>query len=476
MKDRPFGLVATAAALRSGALSSEALTEQLLTDAEERADLGAFITLDHGRAMRAARQADRSPTRGPLHGVPLAVKDNIHVAGLPNTAATPALKDFVPDADAPVVRRLVAAGAFVLGKTNMHELAYGVTSASSAAGPVRNAHDPTRIAGGSSGGTAVAVTCGVPAGLGTDTGGSVRIPAALCGLSGLRPTPGRYPGGSVTPLSATRDTVGPIAHTVADLALLDAVLSTDADAVPSTHAHTVEAAAPERIRLGIPRGAFTEPLGTETAVSFERAIDRLRAGGIDVVDVSAPDFEGIEDRLGYPIALYEARRELKQYLARHLPALTLAELADRIASPDVRGLFMDSIVDDASHQVTDAHYWAAVGDGRDRLRATYRDLFAGHQLHALVFPTTPRCATPLHEPTGLADLGGHPLPTFSVFTRNTSPGSIAGLPGLTLPMTPAADRLPVGLALDGPPGSDRALLATGLLVERLIDVSGGGMT
>lgn len=466
MYDSPVGLNATVSMLRSGAMSSEALTERLLTDAERHADLGAFITLDHERALRAARQADRSPGGGPLHGVPLAIKDNIHVAGLPNTAATPALKDFVPDTDAPVVRRLVAAGAFVLGKTNMHELAYGVTSTSSAAGPVRNAHDRTRIAGGSSGGTAVAVACGVPAGLGTDTGGSVRIPAALCGLCGLRPTPGRYPGGSVTPLSATRDTVGPIAHTVADLALLDAVLAADS--------HPVVASTPERIRLGIPRGAFTEPLGTETAVAFERATDRLRAGGVDVVEVPAPDFDGVEDRLGYPIALYEARRELERYLARHLPALTPAELADRIAGPDVRGLFMDAIVDGAPHRVTDARYQAAVGEGRDRLRATYRGLFAIHRLDALVFPTTPRCATPLDDPTGLIDVGGHSLPTFSVFTRNTSPGSIAGLPGLTLPMTPAADPLPVGLALDGPPGSDRALLAAGLLVERLIDVRDGG--
>ncbi|MGV9310584.1 amidase family protein [Streptomyces sp. NPDC003691] len=466
MTDGTNGPAATLAALRDGTTTSEALTERLLADAARNADLGAYITLDPERALRAARRADRSPATGPLHGVPVAVKDNIHVAGLPNTAATPALKDFVPDEDAPVVRRLVEAGAFVLGKTNLHELAYGITSTSSAAGPVRNPRDRTRIAGGSSGGTAVAVARGVPAGLGTDTGGSVRIPAALCGLCGLRPTPGRYPAGAVTPLSASRDTVGPMAHTVADLVLLDAVLA--AEAAPA-----VPAAEPGRLRLGIPRGALTEPLGPETAAAFDRAVDRLRAGGVDVVDVPAPGFDGVEERLGYPIALYEARRELGRYLDRYVPGLTLDGLAGRITGHDVRALFLDAIVDGAPHRVTGAEYRAAVGAGRDGLRAVYRGLFGGRRFDALVFPTTPRSAGPLDDPAGPVDVGGHPVPAFAAFTRNTSPGSIAGLPGLTLPMTPASGGLPVGLALDGPPGSDRALLAAGLLVERLVDAERG---
>jgi indoleacetamide hydrolase len=182
-----------AARIRAGTLKSETLVRALVDVVERKRDLGAFITFDRERALAAARKADglaaRGSFAGPLHGVPIVVKDNIHIAGLPNSAGTPALKGFVPTANAPVAEKLLRAGAIVLGKTNMHELAFGITSNNAAFGPVRNAYDPSRIAGGSSGGTGAAIAARMaPAGLGSDTGGSVRIPAALNGIAGLRPT------------------------------------------------------------------------------------------------------------------------------------------------------------------------------------------------------------------------------------------------------------------------------------------------
>ena len=163
---------------------------------------------------------------GSLDRMRIGIKDNVHVAGLPNPAGTAALDGFVPAKDATLVARLRQAGAIIAGKNNLHELAYGITSANGAYGIVENAYDPTLIAGGSSGGTAVAVALGlVDAGIGTDTGGSVRIPAALNGIVGFRPTVGRYPNDGMTLISTTRDTAGPITSTVADAALLDAILS-----------------------------------------------------------------------------------------------------------------------------------------------------------------------------------------------------------------------------------------------------------
>ncbi|WP_113705158.1 amidase family protein [Nonomuraea lactucae] len=460
MDSGPLTLTTAVTRLRQGTLTSRTLTEDLLREAERHAGLGAFITLDHERALSAARAADRTPGTGLLHGVPIVVKDNIHVAGLPNTAGTPALAGFVPDADAPVVGRLRSAGAFVIGKTGMHELSFGATSAGSASGPVRNAHEPGCFAGGSSGGTAVAVAYGALAGLGTDTGGSVRIPAALNGVCGLRPTPGRYPAGAVTPLSSTRDVVGPIARTVADIGLLDAVLAgTDTG---------LAVMVPHRLRLGVPGGYFTRWLGAETAEAFQGALDRLRAHGVTLVDVQLPDFEAVEREIGFPITLYEARRELTAYLARYVPSTSLADLADRIIDPAVRRAFIDMVVQGAPRAIAEEHYQAALTNGRAWLRASYHDAFHTHGIDALVFPTTPRCAAALGDAAGLVDVGGEPLPAFEAFIRNTGPGSLAGLPGLTVPIPRASGGLPVGLALDGWVLTDRSLLAVGAQVQKLL--------
>src|SRR5262245_21504711 len=219
--------------IREGRVSSVELTQALLKRiGAANSDLKAFITVDTEGALKAARRADQARQRcdarelGPLHGVPLVIKDNIHVAGLPNTAGTPGLRNFVPEDNAPVTQALLDAGAIVLGKTNMHELALRITSNNAAFGGVRTPYDKSKFAGGSSGGTGSAVAARLaPGGLGTDTGGSVRIPSALNGIAGLRPTVQRYPQVGVTPISSTRDTAGPMARTVSDLILPDSVIT-----------------------------------------------------------------------------------------------------------------------------------------------------------------------------------------------------------------------------------------------------------
>ena len=204
------------AAIRTGRLSAEAYVNTLLARAEQLKDLNAFITLDRAGALAAARAVDALRSSGAalpsLAGLPIVVKDNINTKNLPTTAGTAALRNVQPKSNAPTLQKLIDAGAIVFGKTNMHELAFGITSTNltSFAGPVKNPYDTTRIPGGSSGGTAVAIAARiVPSGLGTDTGGSTRVPAALCGIVGLRPSGGNG-GSGVVPISHTRDTVGPM--------------------------------------------------------------------------------------------------------------------------------------------------------------------------------------------------------------------------------------------------------------------------
>jgi indoleacetamide hydrolase len=232
-------LTATEAAgvVRNGDVSAEALVECLIGRAEKYRHLNAFISFDADRAREAARDADKLRSRGgpmgPLQGVPLSLKDNIDTAAFPTTAATPALRNNRPSSDAPVAAALRDAGAIILGKNTMHELAFGITCNNPAFGAARNPYNPAMIPGGSSGGTGVAVAARLSAaGIGSDTGGSVRVPSALCGVAGLRPTLKRWSQKGIVPIASTRDTAGPLARCVADLALLDSVVTGSTPGAP----------------------------------------------------------------------------------------------------------------------------------------------------------------------------------------------------------------------------------------------------
>jgi mandelamide amidase len=444
--------------LGAGRVTARRLVEDCLTMAKENEHLGGFITIDHDAA--SSLDGDDRPLPGPLSGVPIVVKDNIHVAGLPNTAGTPALRDFTPEHDAPAVRRLREAGCVILGKANMHELAFGITGNNHAYGAVRNPHDLSRMAGGSSGGVAALVAAGVvPAGLGTDTGGSVRIPAALTGICGFRPTTGRYPAEGVTPLSSTRDTIGPMARRVADLAILDGVLSGD-DAPLAVRR-------PGSIRLGVPRGFFTDPLGEDVSALWPTALERLAEAGIELVPVQVPEIFAREQEFGLPIVFYETRLELSAYLETYLPGLTLDALTADIAGPDVRGLFEQCIADGAPGLVSESVYQWCLGERRE-LRRAYAHVFAEHRLDGLVFPTTPATATDLATCDSAVMLGDRSVDAFPTFIRNTSPSSLAGIPSLSIPMGIASNGMPAGLEIDAPAGTDRALLTIGRTLEAIL--------
>lgn len=463
-----LGVGDAARLIREREVTSAELTQAFIARADKNPDLNAYVTLDRAGAMAAARRADADlaagKTPGPLHGVPLVVKDNTHVAGLPNTAGTPALRGFVPREHAPTVQKLVDAGAVILGKTNMHELAFGISGYNEAFFTVptvgtRNPYDRTRIAGGSSSGTGAAIGGRLaPGGLGSDTGGSVRIPAALTGGAGLRPTIGRYSQDGVTPIAHSRDTVGPMAQTVADVALLDAVITGGPVAAP---------AALGGVKLGVYRAYFWKDLDPDTRTVMEAALDKLRRAGATIVEVDMPELQRTNDAASFPVALYEAYDDLAAYLAKYQPGMSVEQVAAQIASKDVKGTYDGLVLPrklPAPNGVVDAApaYAAAMRSARPALLQVFADTFARHGIDALIGPTTPAVAV-TQGPSASS------LETFLLFIRNTDPGSNAGIPGLTVPagLGPTTG-LPVGLSLDGPRGSDERLLAIGMAIETVL--------
>ncbi len=463
-----LGVADAARLIRDKTISSAELTQALIARADANADLNAFVTLDRTGAMAAARQADADlaagKLRGPLHGVPLVIKDNIHVAGLPSSAGTPALRGFVPRQNAPTAQKLIDAGAIVLGKTNMHELAFGISGyneATFSAQPigVRNPYDRTRFAGGSSSGTGAAVAARIaPGGLGSDTGGSSRIPSAVTGGAGFRPTIGRYDNAGVAPISHTRDTVGPMARTVADVALLDAVIA--GGQVP-------EPAPLKGVKLGVYRAYFFNNLDADTGSVINAALDKLAKAGATIVEVDMPELQKLNNGASFPVALYEAYDDMKAYLEKYQTGKTVEEVAAMIASQDVKGTYNGLVVPrklPGPDGLIDAApvYQAAIGEARPALIKHYADTFARYGIEALIFPTTPHVAV-VQGPEASK------LETFLLFIQNTDPGSNAGVPGLSIPAgLGATTGLPVGIEIDGPRGSDARLLAIGMAIEKVL--------
>lgn len=458
------------AAIRDGNMTAEAYATTLLARAKQLASLNAIITLNEAGVLAAARAVDAKRAsgqpQGALAGLPLLVKDNIDTRDLPTSGGTPALRNFQPKTNAPVLQALLDAGAIVLGKANMHELAFGITSTNAATGFVKNPYDLSRIPGGSSGGTAAGIAARIaPAGLGSDTGGSTRVPSALCGTVGMRPSVGnggadrRYSGAGVIPISHTRDTVGAMARTVADVALLDSVMAGKPAPV---------AASLSGLRIGLPRAYFWDNLDTELATIMNSAVQRLTTAGVVFVNADLAGIGALNDSISFPVALFETYVDLPKYLLAEGSTLTIDQVAAQISSPDVQGAF------GAAKTFPKAAYDAAIGTFRPQLQQLYASYFATNRVDAILFPTTPLPAVAIDGTfsgavsiNGVAQPGG-PNAEFGAYIRNTDPGSNAGIPGLALPAGITKGGLPVGLEIDGPLGSDTRLLAIGLAIEALL--------
>ena len=450
--------------MQAGEFSALEYAQAMLARYRQNTHLNPIVCLREQAVLDAAAQRDRQRrSRGnpKLLGAPMLLKDNINTAHLPTSGCTPALRGNTPATNAPVVQLLLDAGALIFGKSNMHELAFGITNNNPTFGPARNPYNPDLIPGGSSGGAAVAIAAGIlPAGLGTDTGGSTRLPAAFCGVCGFRPGAGRYSTAGIIPISATRDTPGPMARAVEDLQLLDRVIA--ADPAPA------EALSLAEVRLGVPRAYYYENLETGLAEVVEATLERLAGLCKALVEVDPGPVDELNQKVSFPLVLYEAKRDMTQYLADFTPGISLQDVVAQIASPDVRAAYASVVSGAVSAEV----YQQALHTFRPQLQALYADCFAEHELDALIVPATPLTAPPLGQ-DDMINLNGEEVPTMPTIIRNTDPSSNAGIPSLCLSVGLAANGLPVGVCLDGPAGSDRRLLALGKAIQDELGITPG---
>ncbi len=450
------------AAMRDGRFTALAYANALLARCADGADLNAFITLDPDAVRAAARAADArqqaGETLGPLHGLPVPIKDSINTIDLPTTAGTTGLRNFRPIADAGIVTRLRAAGAIVLGKTNLHELSLGWTSSNMAYGPVRNPWDRTRIPGGSSGGTAAAVAAGMaPLGVAEDTQGSIRVPAALCGIAGFRPTTGRYPNDGCAPITSLFDQIGPQARCVADLALFDTVMTGEAAPLKVPRL--------DGLRLGIAREFYFAGLDPVVADVVTDVLARLADAGVTIIDADVPGLGPLVDAITLPVQVHDVVPSLTAWLASSGAAIGFDAMLAGV-SPDVLAVLQQFALPGAPNAIPEAYYATARDVHLPALRAVLANWFATNRVDAMLLPATMAAATPIGTDQ-LVSIGDRDVPFMTVMGRNIAPASTAGLPGLVLPAG-LANGLPIAIEVDGPAGSDRQLLGIGLAIEALL--------
>jgi mandelamide amidase len=456
-----------ASAFRDGKLTSVELVQACLDRSEAGKELNIYVTLDSQGALEAAKLVDEHRKSGekmsPLSGIPIVVKDNIHTAGIRCTAGSPAFADYIPHKDAPVVSKLREAGAIILGKTNMHELAFGATGYNKAFNTglsfgVRNPYDSSRIAGGSSSGSAAALGARMALGaLGTDTGGSMRIPPALNGCVSLRPSADRYSNRGLIPIAESRDTVGPMALCMSDLALLDSII---------TDEYEIPAITISELRFGVP-SEFWRNLDADTKALSEAAIATLQKHGVTFITIDDAGLQALNEPVGFSVVIHEAYESMISYLDNYDHDMTIEQLAEKIDSPDVRSIYEEWVLPKkipTSEGLVDVEplYRAAQSTGRQALRERYKELFTQHNIDALFFPTTAMVAP-------LANDDIYKPENFERLIQNTEPSASAGIPSIQLPLgLGGVTGLPVGIELDGPEGNDRRLLAIGHVLESIL--------
>ncbi|MEU1783492.1 amidase [Streptomyces abikoensis] len=436
MEPYELSLAEAAGAIAAGGLSPTELTGSVLAriDAVEPS-LNAYVEVLADAARRDAAAAEREIAagrrRGPLHGVPMALKDLIDVAGLPTTASSRVREHHVAERDSTVAARLAEAGAVLLGKTHTHEFAYGLTTPQT-----RNARAADRVAGGSSGGSAVAVAAGTATfALGTDTGGSIRVPAALNGVVGLKPTYGLVPVDGVVPLSWSLDHVGPLTRTVGDAGLVLAALTGREAAAPGGVAG---------VRVGVPRNHYFERVTPEVAEAVRAATARLADLGARLVDVEIPMADHIQGTQ-WGLMVPEASSVHEETL----------RTSPELYTPDVRLLL------EAGEHVLAGDYLRAQR-ARALMRQEWARLFA--EVDVVAAPAVPMVAARADQPA-VAWPDGTIEPVSDAYVRLSAPANITGAPALSLPVGVDGAGLPIGMQLIGRPFGEATVLDVGRAVE-----------
>lgn len=425
-----------------GEVRSETLTEDALSAiARLNPQLNAFITVTADEALAAARAADKEIAAGRLrsrlHGIPVSLKDLIDVRGVPTTAASRLRADHVARRDAPVTTRLREAGAVIVGKTNLHEFAFGTTTEDSGWGPARNPFDPSRSAGGSSAGSAIAVKTGMSmASVGTDTGGSIRIPAAACGVVGLKPEWNEISTDGVVPLSRQLDHVGPIAQSVADAAIMFDVMR----GMPAT---ALEPPPLWGKRFAVLGGYFFDRLDEHVEGGVLAAVDRLRSAGASVSEVSLPHAASVA-----PVYLHLVLADAAAYHATMLherPAAYTSNVRLRL---------------EMGRYVLAEDYVRALR-GREVIRAEIDRALA--EVDALLLPALSIPAPPLGA--AAVPVKGGQEPVRSAMLRCTQPFNLSGHPSISVPCGSTPSGLPIGLQIAGRRGGTIDLLQIARAVE-----------
>jgi aspartyl-tRNA(Asn)/glutamyl-tRNA(Gln) amidotransferase subunit A len=442
------------AALRTGKISSLELAEAALDRvAKLQGTLNAFITVMEESARARARQADqelaKSFDRGPLHGIPVAVKDVFCTKGVRTTCGSKPFADHVPDRDAAVVEKLEAAGAVIAGKTNMHELAFGITSNNPRFGAVRNPWDPERIPGGSSGGSGAAVAGGmVFMAMGSDTGGSIRIPASFCGTVGLKPTFGRVSRYGVMPLDFSLDHMGPLTRTVRDAALtLNAIAGYDPREETSSREPVADSLPAPRVsirdvRIGLPENFYFEKLDPEVEQAVQGVAKIAESLGARVVPVRVPDINAL-NIIGRVILQSEAAALMEPYMSRR-----------KDFGADVLTLLDQGRLLSASDYVN-----------AQRLRRLKQQEFRAlwRQADCLFTPTTPTAAPRIGQMT--IQVGPQMEDVRLASTRLVRAINVLGLPALSIPCGFDRQGMPIGLQIIGRPFSEPLLLRVAAALE-----------
>lgn len=446
--------------IHTGETTALELTKAVIAAAGTHAALNVYTHFDADALLQVATTFDELDSAArqnlPLAGVPLIIKDNMNTRFLPTSAGTPALKHHVPESNALVVERLLAAGALIAGKANLHELSSGGTSNNGCFGPVANPYDPACIPGGSSGGTAAAVAAGmVSAGLGTDTAGSVRVPVALCGVAGFRASTRRYPVEGIVPLTHSFDTPGPIATNVTDIVLLDQVLSDDNNIADPKSADT--------LRLGVPTATMVAGATPEVRQVFDVALKKLASAGVELVEVDLSEIIKLGVQASTIIMDAEFVPLMRAYLEAHAPSISLEQLAQQIASPTVQKIVQRRLQQEPDR----ACYTDAVENILPRLKELHQVLHREQQLDALIFPTTTDAAYP-RDTDDLVFKEGKSTFAWMYFV-NTCLASFADNPSLSIPAGVTRAGMPVGVCLDGLTGEDSRLLAVGMTVETVLE-------
>lgn len=448
---------AAASLLKRKELSPVDLVNASLARIERwNSELYAFLTILAEPARRRAKLAEkeilRGSDRGPLHGIPISLKDNYYTRGIRTTAGSKILSDFVPETDSHVAGRLARAGAILLGKTNLHEFAYGITGENPHYGSSRNPWAPQRISGGSSAGSAVAVATGMGfASMGTDTGGSIRIPSALCGIVGLKPTFGLVDASGVVPLAISFDHAGPIARSVTDACIvLESVAGKYPKGAVRPNHQELRESLPARFRLGWPKHFFFDRLDDEVRRLVEATAKVFQQLGAEIHEISLPHLATSVDQATAAVVAEASHYHESQ---GYFPARA------QEYGEDVRGHL------EFGHKLLAVDYLRAL-DAKREMEQDFAVAF--EKVDAIIAPTSPIPAPPIGK-REIPIAGQRETPVRAELLRLTRPANLTGHPAISIPCGFTPEGLPVGLQLIAPHWAEAQLLSIALAYEQSTD-------